>query len=343
METMETRNQIQTSDIADHLLIEAARQNLNDFEPLYHKYYIPVFRFIYQRMDSAETAHDLASDVFLKAMEKLSVYHDRGLPFLSWLYVIARNEVNQYYRKQKSFRKYYVEQSALKEAFEELNEDSHHEESVKLYQRFLAVLETLPENEYELFQLKHIEGRSFAEIALITGVNENNLRVKLHRIRLDIRKLLLNGKVKVAVVLLLMLALLLCAPALFSQTHHLVIANEKGDTLQTEFAKSAGYDAIGCFHDGRAKVYRDGMEGMIDLDGNIIVEVKYDRIFRFHNGRARVQINGVYGIIDLDGNEIVPAKYDSIGRFRKGRARVTLNGYTGLIDYDGNEIIAVSE
>ncbi|MGE5251550.1 MAG: RNA polymerase sigma factor, partial [Bacteroidota bacterium] len=43
---------------------------------------------------------DLTSQVFLKAWEKLDQYQPRG-PFMSWLYVIARNSVIDHYRTER--------------------------------------------------------------------------------------------------------------------------------------------------------------------------------------------------------------------------------------------------
>ena len=52
-------------------LIEAAKQNPEHFGPLYDKYYKQIFGYVYQRMDCKDTAFDLTSQVFLKALTNI--------------------------------------------------------------------------------------------------------------------------------------------------------------------------------------------------------------------------------------------------------------------------------
>ncbi len=82
-------------------IINAAKQNMHNFSFLYDKYYVPVYRFIYNRVENMEVATDLCSQTFLKAMSGLVHYKIMGLPFSSWLFKIARNEINQHYRTKK--------------------------------------------------------------------------------------------------------------------------------------------------------------------------------------------------------------------------------------------------
>ena len=76
------------------------------FEPLYRKYYDSILRYLKQRIEDPEQAHDIASQVFIKAIKNLSKYEDRGVPFGSWLYRIAKSELYQSYREMSV---YYVQ------------------------------------------------------------------------------------------------------------------------------------------------------------------------------------------------------------------------------------------
>ena len=79
------------------------------------------------------------------------------------------------------------------------------------------------------------------------------------------------------------------------------------------FAQTVGYDKMGKFESGRAKVQLNGLCGIIDMDGNEIVTPKYMDIQSFKDRRAKVSLNKLCGIIDCDGKEIVPIKYERIG------------------------------
>ena len=61
-------------------LIEAAKQNPEHFGPLYDKYYKQIFGYIYQRMDCKDSAFDLTSQVFLKALTNIEKYEYKGVP-----------------------------------------------------------------------------------------------------------------------------------------------------------------------------------------------------------------------------------------------------------------------
>jgi RNA polymerase sigma-70 factor (ECF subfamily) len=70
--------------------IRRAQKDPECFGPLYKKYHEQIFRYVYQRMDDEETAFDVTSQVFMKALNNLNRYEFRGVPFSSWLYRIAK-------------------------------------------------------------------------------------------------------------------------------------------------------------------------------------------------------------------------------------------------------------
>ena len=74
--------------------INMAKQDPTKFKPLYEKYYEKIFRFIYSRIEDKKLAYDITADVFYKSLLKISTYQDQRTPFSSWLYRIARNELN---------------------------------------------------------------------------------------------------------------------------------------------------------------------------------------------------------------------------------------------------------
>jgi len=112
-------------------LIILAQKNNQFFAPIYKKYHEQIFRFIYQRMEKEEDAADITSQVFLKALINLKKYQFKGFPFSSWLYKIALNEVNQFYRKNKKQRTVSLEEYHLKEMLNEVTEkDDQHKRNL---------------------------------------------------------------------------------------------------------------------------------------------------------------------------------------------------------------------
>ncbi len=174
---------------SEKLIIEAAKKNPENFGPLYDKYYKQIFGYVYQRMDCKDTAFDLTSQVFLKALTNIEKYEYRGVPFASWLYRIAHSEVMMLFKIQQKNRTINADVSDLKNICEEVEE-----EYMEQYKNILmSVIKNLPEDDLQLIELRFFEKRPFKEIAEILNLTETNTKVKLYRI-LDKVKIKLTKK-----------------------------------------------------------------------------------------------------------------------------------------------------
>ena len=75
------------------LVAHAQLGDVDAFRELYREFAPRVYRFCRSRVLHPADAEDLAQQTFLKAIEALPGYEDRGLPFAAWLFRIARNLV----------------------------------------------------------------------------------------------------------------------------------------------------------------------------------------------------------------------------------------------------------
>ncbi len=159
-------------------MILAAQKDLQLFSALYEKYYGQILKFVYQRVTTKEDAYDIAQQIFLQAMLSLHKYEIRGFPFSSWLYRIALNEMNQLFRKNKKQRGINLEEKHLKSIVEELGapDDEERENAI------LGALTGLPEDEFQLVEMRFFEARPFKEIAEILSISEANAKMRLYRI-----------------------------------------------------------------------------------------------------------------------------------------------------------------
>jgi RNA polymerase sigma-70 factor (ECF subfamily) len=94
------KNEAQTESV----LIENSKMNPDSFEPLYIKYYQQILKFSYKRLDSLDDAYEITALTFAKALSNIDKYKQQGLLFSSWLYRIAINEINQFYRDSNKKR-----------------------------------------------------------------------------------------------------------------------------------------------------------------------------------------------------------------------------------------------
>jgi RNA polymerase sigma-70 factor, ECF subfamily len=158
--------------------IRNAINDISRFSVLYDRYYARLLRFVYHRIDSDNNAADLTSQIFLIAMLNLKNYRFKGVPFASWLFRIAANEIVMEYRYNRCNRVFNTTSEHLNQIAFELDEEVDDEKVHWLQQ----TLSTLKVREMELIELRYFEKRSFSEISDITGMKENNVKVKIHRI-----------------------------------------------------------------------------------------------------------------------------------------------------------------
>ena len=165
--------------------ISRAKKDPSCFGPLYKEYHEQIFRYIYQRMDDEELAFDITSQVFMKALNNISKYEYRGVPFSSWLYRIAKSELYQSFRDKQAQRTVKIDSVQIAQVIEEFIEDYSEVNKAKL----LKCLPLLKENQLQLIEMRFFEKRSFKEIGEIIGLTENNAKVKTFRAILKLKEL----------------------------------------------------------------------------------------------------------------------------------------------------------
>ena len=78
--------------------------------------------------------------------------------------------------------------------------------------------------------------------------------------------------------------------------------------------------------------------GVMDYNGNVIVEPKYDRLEKFHEGLAAAEKDGKWGCIDKEGREVIPFKFEDEIWFENGFSIIKgIDGRYGYINKKGEE------
>lgn len=168
-------------------LLQRIKQNPSDFSELFNLYYKPIFGYIFRRTGVFDDTADIAADTFMSAFRHINSFSYKGISIKIWLYRIATNEVNQYFRnKQKHnslFSRIDFENENL---FNTLMQDDRKELETELqrHEQFLIVLnglKTLPVKFQEVISLRYFEGKENKEIAEILDMNEGTLKSLLSR------------------------------------------------------------------------------------------------------------------------------------------------------------------
>ncbi|MEE8519211.1 MAG: sigma-70 family RNA polymerase sigma factor [Dehalococcoidia bacterium] len=88
------------TDTEPGLVLAAQRGDREAFAQLYEENVTRVFRYLRARLSEPSDAEDITAGVFIKAMQALPAYKQRGAPFGAWLLRIAHNELATFYKKR---------------------------------------------------------------------------------------------------------------------------------------------------------------------------------------------------------------------------------------------------
>ncbi len=139
-----------------------------------------LFDFIRRRVRTEEDAEDILQDVFYQLVASYSVTEPIE-KLTSWLFTVARNKIIDWYRRQKPGRPTIEdEEMGAPLNLEDILYDPTQTPD-EVYARSLVwteladALEELPEEQREVFVMHELEGRSFKEMAEMTGEGINTL------------------------------------------------------------------------------------------------------------------------------------------------------------------------
>ncbi len=183
------KNTLPLSQDEEVILISKARKGDGmAFSAIYEVYAPRVFSYYSQRVGSLEVAEDLTSDVFINIIQKLPEFEFRGIPFSAWVLRIAHNKLVSFWRSRRE-----AGDGSLLEVVPSQDESSNPQvvvEKKMLVEQILAVAETLPEFQKEIFRARFLEGLSVQETAQKLRKSENSVKVGQSRAFLNLRAIL---------------------------------------------------------------------------------------------------------------------------------------------------------
>jgi RNA polymerase sigma factor (sigma-70 family) len=142
-----------------------------------------VYRFILKNLRNEEDSKDIVQTSFEKMWIHRATVENNTCK--SFLFTVAYNAMIDFIRKNKRI--------VLKEDFTETAQGTTNQgyNTKRILQEALAKLN---ERDKSLVMLKDYEGYNYAEIGEITGLNESQVKVYLHRARLQLREYI--GKIE---------------------------------------------------------------------------------------------------------------------------------------------------
>ena len=140
-----------------------------------------VYRFILKNLRHEEDARDVVQSAFEKMWINRSEIDNSRCK--SYLFTVAYNQMIDHLRKSKRVQ--------LREEFREETKvtDRPMHNTKKILEDALS---RLSETQRSLVLLKDYEGYSYEEIGQITGLNESQVKVYLHRARIQLKNFLVS-------------------------------------------------------------------------------------------------------------------------------------------------------
>ena len=158
------------------------------FKLLVEKYQNMVYTLAFKITGNREEAEDAAQEIFVKCYRHLRSYDGRA-SFSTWLYRITYNHCADVMKKRK--RRWTENWDDVGEAMEAESLSIDEKIDLRDVRALLKdAIHRLPPNDQVIVTLCYYEGLSLREIAEVMGIRENNVKIKLYRIRSRLLELL---------------------------------------------------------------------------------------------------------------------------------------------------------
>jgi len=161
--------------------IQGAKTNPKIFAELYDENVKGIYQYLISRTQSQKDAEDLTSTVWELAFKNIkNLNGDHPQVFKTWLYTIARNELNHFYTKKINSK-----QETLEEKHEQISNDepspqetSEQKEDIALMRELISAL---PDQQRETIALHFFSELKNKEIAELQNLSEKTVASNLSR------------------------------------------------------------------------------------------------------------------------------------------------------------------
>lgn len=152
-----------------------------EFDVWFRDHRETVYRYVRFRVATRESAEDITSDVFLKALRALHRYDPRRASPRTWLIRIARNAVTDHLRALRRRGALHVSLDRVPDLVSQAPSQEERILREEQVRRLLNAAATLRETDQEVLSLRYGAGMRNAEIAATLKTSCNVVAVRIHR------------------------------------------------------------------------------------------------------------------------------------------------------------------
>jgi RNA polymerase sigma-70 factor (ECF subfamily) len=172
------------------LMVRYQRGERKAFAELVRRHNRPIYNFVLRQLRVPAVAEEVTQDVFMRLVQNAAEFKHEAR-FLTWLYTIARNLCIDQLRKLAHRRHASLEQSVGGEGSDgpvlgdSISDPSPHASaergaaSLEVRSSIVRAVDSLPDDQREVFLLREVANLPFKDIADITGVGENTVKSRM--------------------------------------------------------------------------------------------------------------------------------------------------------------------
>ncbi len=163
------------------------------FALLYDRYVDQIFGYVYHRVGHRQTAEDLVSDVFLRALRRISTFKWQGVDFGAWLMTIARNRVHDHFKSARFRLEASVEEVFDTPVYGGADDPEQALLSADLASHVHTAIGQLKGEQAEVLYLRFIQHLNVAETAAVMGKTDGAIKALQYRALKSLAKLMPEG------------------------------------------------------------------------------------------------------------------------------------------------------
>jgi len=172
----------------ESLVQRAKQRDPEAFAQLYEAYFDKIYRYMALKIGNETEAEDMTQQVFLKALQSISSFKWRGIPFSAWLFRIAHNQVVDYLRRKTKRVTVPIEDIPVIASDDNPQLMAERRSDIE---RLVSATGQLTEAQREVVSLRFAGELSVAEVAKIMGKSQGAVKALQHSAILALRRALL--------------------------------------------------------------------------------------------------------------------------------------------------------
>jgi len=178
-------------DTDQYYISETLKGDSRAYSFLVEKYQNFVYTIVIRMVKVKEEAEEVSQDTFIKAFQSLSSYRGES-KFSTWLYSIAYRKALDRIRKNNKINTTELIEEITESNFESIENALHYIQEQERNEIIKKCILQLKEQDAAIITFYYYEDLTVKEIAKITQLTEDNIKIKLHRSRKKLFSLLKN-------------------------------------------------------------------------------------------------------------------------------------------------------